>query len=88
MLHFISVVTAVWTQKLGTVLPKYIAEAGLKAGLRKTSLPLFVVGIASRNMTLAASAPGVTIAALDAYPYALKYIWIVGPSHLFPSFRR
>lgn len=80
------VATAVWTQKLTDALPVMIAEAAIKAGLPPTSLKIFVTGIATNNVTLAETAPGVTpaivmaggAAALDAYAFALKYIWIVG----------
>ncbi|KAL8281240.1 hypothetical protein RQP46_006274 [Phenoliferia psychrophenolica] len=72
----VAIATAVWEQKLTVALPAYIAKAAVKAGLPETSLVTFVTGIATNNVTPAILMAG-GAAALDAYAYALKYIWIV-----------
>lgn len=76
---------AVFNDKIAAKLPTYIAQAGLAAGLPPTSLAPFVGGLATGNITLAASAPGVTPemlaaggqAALEAFADSFRYIWIV-----------
>ena len=58
--------TAVFTEKLTALLPANIAGAALQAGLPASSLAPFVGGIATGNVTLALSAPGVTPEILQA----------------------
>lgn len=80
-----SIAAAVFTAKITTALPAYIAKVGIELGLPTTSLPEFVGGLATGNLTLAEMAPGVTpqmlqaggVAAASAYAFAFKYVWIV-----------
>ncbi|KAL8278368.1 hypothetical protein RQP46_009260 [Phenoliferia psychrophenolica] len=81
----VAIATAVFSDKLAIAIPEYIAEAAVAAGLPVSSLTTFVTGIATNNVTLAETAPGVTTAIIaagggavvQAYSFALKYNWIV-----------
>lgn len=78
-----SVLVAVFKAKASTLVPADVAAAAVKAGLPATSLTVFVTGIATGNVSLIESVPGVTpaiigagsAAAVAAYVESFHYGW-------------
>lgn len=81
----VTIAEAIFKSKLTSNLPGRVAASALAAGLPATSLPTFVTGLATLNVPLAMSAPGVTpeifaagyAATLAAFSYSFRYVWIV-----------
>jgi hypothetical protein len=57
---------AVFSSKVRSHVPSSISQAVIAAGLPGNSVAIVVEGIATNNLTLAQSAPGVTQQILDA----------------------
>lgn len=67
-----AIFVAIFTNRLGTNIPKYVASAALGAGLPATSLPEFIPAIASHNATALEGIPDATADVINAATAALE----------------
>jgi hypothetical protein len=80
---FTAIYSATVSDRLAKYIPNYVAEAALRAGLPKTSLPAFVGAIASKNATALPTIPGVTPLIIGAGIGAVKHAFADGVRVVF-----
>jgi Fungal trichothecene efflux pump (TRI12) len=80
---FTAIYSATLNDRLAKYIPSYVAEAALRAGLPKSSLPAFVGALASNNATALPGIPGVTPLIIGAGVSALKQAFADGIRAVF-----
>ncbi|CAD6586568.1 MAG: hypothetical protein CYPHOPRED_003609 [Cyphobasidiales sp. Tagirdzhanova-0007] len=76
---------SVGNSKIKQLVPQYISQAAIAAGLADSSVSLLVESLLAANQTMVAGVPGITTyiiaaaseASLRAYAKAYSYVWII-----------